>query len=186
MSGANSDASLKYFLAAIKEKESIDLNDTYMEGKDSEKALMIENITISLPKLKSLETLSQPSKGNEKAPIIFGATFEDFNDNYIWVRVREDELLADQIFKYTLPGHKNGKEWNLFRLRGEAGGRRYIDIELANIDNPPDFGWTEYSWKVYLEFAFFANEAGDNFPIYSQNATIEHAIIPEGVVKSLL
>ena len=177
----------KIFLDYLSEKSQVALDHIHIDEDGGAANLLIESqkAFINLPELSRLSVVQKPSKTQHT--IRFAMQFYHFSDVYIWVRVAEREATWDRSFKYKLATTGQYREWNLVKLRKD-GSQYTLDIDLNRIEGLKDEStWDETNSQLqfYLEFAFYADNAGREYLIKQDTQAIAYALVDGDTIDSL-
>ncbi len=117
----------------------------------------------------------------------FKVQIDNFNDEYLWVRFKEKDLINDDVLMYKLPKENSNEsktstnaheEWNIFKLE-KSGSSFFMDAPLEQFENL-DLSFHEKELVIYPQFALA--KGGDY--VISKDMDIEPVNVSESMIPA--
>lgn len=109
--------------------------------------------------------------------LIFKIKIDNFNDDYLWVRFKEKDLIRDDVLKFKSSSTSH-TEWNILKLENN-GSDFIIRAKLNDFENL-DLEFAESELIIYPQIAL---ARGDDF-IISEDVDIEPVNVKESMIPA--
>ena len=109
--------------------------------------------------------------------LIFKIKIDNFNDDHLWVRFKERDLIRDDVLKFK-SSSTNYTEWNILKLE-KNGSDFIVKAQLKNFENL-DLEFGESELIIYPQIAL---AQGENF-IISEDVDIEPVNVKESLIPA--
>ncbi len=87
--------------------------------------------------------------------LIFKLQIDNFKDEYLWVRFKEEDLISDDTLTYKVESNDH-KEWNILKLK-KSGSNFLLEVSLQQFKNL-DLDFDEKELVIYPQLALAKGE----------------------------